>query len=71
MTPEKDYQQRSLKTLADFLRRCSKPLPVSTAFFQAQEANSITPTGYNPVVAAGLSPEMPYVCLSACAHGRR
>jgi len=63
MTPDKDYQQRSLKTLADFLRRCSKPLPVSTAFFEAQEANSITPTGYIPVVAAGLSPEMPYVCL--------
>jgi hypothetical protein len=39
MTPEKDYQQRSVKTLGDFLRRCSKPLPVSTAFFEAQVAN--------------------------------
>lgn len=69
MIPEKDYQQRSLKTLADFLRRCSKPLPVSTAFFEAQEANSITPTGYIPVVAAGLSPEMPYVCLRVPTGG--
>lgn len=69
MTPEKDYQQRSLKTLADFLRRCSKPLPVSTAFFEAQEANSITPSGYIPVVASGLSPEMPYVCLRVPTGG--
>lgn len=69
MTPEKDYQQRSLKTLGDFLRRCSKPLPVSTAFFEAQEANSLTPSGYIPVVAAGLSPEMPYVCLRVPTGG--
>jgi len=59
MTPERDYQLRSLKTLGDFLRRCSKPLPVSTAFFEVQEASSITPSGYVPVVALGLSPEMP------------
>ena len=69
MTPEKDYQQRSLKTLADFLRRCSKPLPVGTAFFEAQEANSITPSSYIPVMAPGLSLEMPYVCLRVPTGG--
>ena len=53
MTPERDHQLRSLKTLGDFLRRCSKPLPVSTAFFEVQEASSITPSGSVPVVASG------------------
>lgn len=69
MTPEKDYQLRSLKTLGDFLRRCSKHGKVSQAFFEAQEANSVTPTGYIPVVAAGLSTEMPYVCLRVPTGG--
>lgn len=69
MTAGKDYQQRSLKTLADFLRRCSKPMPVSTAFFEAQEANSIAPSGYLSVRAADLSPEMPYICLRVPTGG--
>jgi type III restriction enzyme len=69
MTPEKDYQLRSLKTLGDFLRRCSKHGHVPQAFFEAQEANSITPSGYIPVVAAGLSTEMPYVCLRVPTGG--
>lgn len=69
MTPEKDYQQRSLKTLGDFLRGCSKHGKVAQAFFEAQEANKIPPSGYIPVVAAGLSTEMPYVCLRVPTGG--
>ena len=69
MTPEKEYQQRSLKTLGDFLRGCSKHGKVAQAFFEAQEANKILPSGYIPVVAAGLSTEMPYVCLRVPTGG--
>ena len=59
MTPEKEYQQRSLKTLRDFLRGGSKHGKVAQAFFEAQEANKVPPSGYIHVVAAGLSTEMP------------
>ena len=69
MTPEKDYQQRSLKTLADFLRRCYKHGKVAQAFFEAQEANKISPSNYIPVLAPGLSMEMPYVCLRVPTGG--
>ena len=65
----KDYQQRVLGSLRDFLNHVSRGAPLSQAFHDVQLANNRPPAPYIPVVAAGLRPEMPYVCLRVPTGG--
>jgi len=59
----KDYQTRTLDSLRDFLRQCSKDGRPETAFQEMQVRNGRFPVPYIPVHTSGLRPEMPYVCL--------
>ena len=65
----KDYQRRVLGSLRDFLNHVSRGVPLSQAFHEVQLANDRPPAPYIPVIAAGLRPEMPYVCLRVPTGG--
>jgi type III restriction enzyme len=65
----KDYQTRVLGTLSDFFRECSRLGRPAEAFQAAQERQGRLPLPYLPVVAEGLAPEMPYVCLRVPTGG--
>ncbi len=65
----KDYQRRVLASLRDFLNHVSRGVPLSQAFYDVQLANDRPPAPYIPVIAAGLRPEMPYVCLRVPTGG--
>ncbi len=65
----KDYQRRVLGSLRDFLNYVSRGVPLNQAFHDVQLANNRPPAPYLPVVAAGLRPEMPYVCLRVPTGG--
>lgn len=65
----KDYQTRVLDSLRDFFRQCSKDGRPEAAFQAVQLRNGRTPAPYIPVSAAGLTPEMPYVCLRVPTGG--
>ena len=65
----KDYQRRVLASLRDFLNHISRGVPLSQAFYDVQVANDRPPAPYIPVVAAGLRPEMPYICLRVPTGG--
>ena len=65
----KDYQNRVLDSLRDFLRQCSKDRRPESAFQAVQLRNNAPPVPYIPVQAAGLAPGMPYVCLRVPTGG--
>jgi type III restriction enzyme len=65
----KDYQRRVLASLREFLNQVSRGVPVTQAFQEVQLANDRPPVPYFPAVAAGLRPEMPYVCLRVPTGG--
>ena len=65
----KDYQRRVLASLREFLNHASRGVPLSQAFQEIQLANDRPPAPYLPAAAAGLRPEMPYVCLRVPTGG--
>lgn len=65
----KDYQQRVLDSLRDFLRQCARDRHPSAAFQRALERNAAPMLPYIPVAASGLEAEMPYVCLRVPTGG--
>ena len=65
----KDYQQRVLDSLREFLQRCSRERSPSGAFQRVLEKNGSQIVPYIPVPASGLEPEMPYVCLRVPTGG--
>jgi type III restriction enzyme len=65
----KDYQQRVLDSLREFLQRCSRERSPSAAFQRVLEKNGSQIVPYIPVPASGLEPEMPYVCLRVPTGG--
>ncbi len=65
----KDYQQRVLDSLRDFLRQCARDGRPEEAFKLAQVRNGLYPVPYLSVSAAGLKPDMPYVCLRVPTGG--
>ncbi len=65
----KDYQQRVLDSLRDFLRQCARERNPSAAFQRALERNGGQISPYIPVAASGLEPDMPYVCLRVPTGG--
>jgi type III restriction enzyme len=65
----KDYQIRVLDSLRDFFRQCSKDGRPDAAYQAVQIVNARQPVPYIPVHAAGLKPDMPYVCLRVPTGG--
>jgi type III restriction enzyme len=65
----KDYQQRVLDSLRDFLRQCARERHPGSAFQRALERNGGQIAPYIPVAASGLQPDMPYVCLRVPTGG--
>lgn len=65
----KDYQERVLTSLSGFFRQCSHDGHPADAFRAAQLKNGRNPAPYIPVVATGLSREMPYACLRVPTGG--
>ena len=65
----KDYQQRVLDSLRDFLRQCARDGRPEEAFKLAQVRNGLYPVPYLSVSAVGLKPDMPYVCLRVPTGG--
>ncbi len=65
----KDYQKRVLTSLSGFFRQCSRDGHPEAAFQAVQRKNGRNPAPYIPVVATGLSREMPYACLRVPTGG--
>jgi type III restriction enzyme len=65
----KDYQQRVLDSLRDFLRQCARERNPGAAFQRALERNGGQILPYISVAASGLEPDMPYVCLRVPTGG--
>ncbi|MBK8581559.1 MAG: DEAD/DEAH box helicase family protein [Flavobacteriales bacterium] len=65
----KDYQIRVLDTLRKFLHSVSRSGDPGIAFRGHQHAVGPRAFGYIPVQAAGLSSNMPYVCLRVPTGG--
>lgn len=65
----KDYQDRVLASLETFFRQCAKDGRPEAAFQAVQLRNNTPPVPYLPVAVAGLSSEMPYVCLRVPTGG--
>lgn len=65
----KDYQTRVLDSLRDFFRQCSKDGNPKAAFDAVQLKNGAQLSPYIPVQAAGMKPDMPYVCLRVPTAG--
>lgn len=65
----KDYQIRALGSLQTFFRLCSKGEPPAAAFEKVQRENGLVPDRYLSVAAAGLAPDLPYVCLRVPTGG--
>lgn len=65
----KPYQNRVLGSLRSFLRDCSAGKPLYQAFHDVLAANEFPEVNYFPVVASGLGPDMPYVCLRVPTGG--
>lgn len=65
----KDYQERVLDTLRNYLRDVSRHGDPAMAFQRHQHAIGPRTFGYHPVQAEGLSPQMPYVCLRVPTGG--
>ncbi len=65
----KPYQDRVLDSLDKFLKRCSAGDELHTAFHGVLVENEFPEVPYIPVVAEGLAPRMPYVCLRVPTGG--
>ena len=65
----KDYQQRVLDSLRDFLRQCARERNPGAAFQRVLERNGGQIFPYIPVAASGLEPDMPYGCLRVPTGG--
>lgn len=64
----KAYQRRALESLGKFLSRCADGVAPAEAFAAVQKEMGAPPQEYRPN-AAGLPPEMPYVCLRVPTGG--
>jgi len=64
----KSYQQRVLDSLLEFFKLCSKTGQPAEAF-AAVTAQNGNDSLYLPIRAAGLEPDMPYVCLRVPTGG--
>jgi type III restriction enzyme len=65
----KDYQERVLDTLRNYMRATSRTGDPSMAFREYQRGFGARINQYFPVQAAGLSLSMPYVCLRVPTGG--
>ena len=65
----KEYQYRVLDSLAAFFRICSKTGSPSDAFATVTPTNGSPSSRYLPILAAGLKPDMPYICLRVPTGG--
>ena len=65
----KPYQERVLASLRAFLHGCGSGREPGDAYRSVLEANGGAAVPYIPVVAAGLAPQMPYVCLRVPTGG--
>ncbi len=65
----KGYQQRVLDSLRDFFRLTARGGDPASAFRDLTTRNFREPMPYLPVSAAGLTPDMPYVCLRVPTGG--
>lgn len=65
----KNYQARVLSSLRTFLRQCSKDGRPEAAFQAVLLQNNQPPTPYIPVQSAGLTPDMPYICIRVPTGG--
>jgi len=69
MISPKEYQNRVLGSLRNFLHACGNGDAPAKAFHAVATSNGGQFFEYQPVRAAGLSPEMPYVCLRVPTGG--
>jgi len=65
----KNYQNRVLDSLREFLRQCSKYGDPAAAFQHVQLRNYGQSQHYVPVQMLGLTSGMPYVCLRVPTGG--
>ena len=65
----KDYQSRVLESLRDFFRIAAREQNPEPAFREITARTFGTATPYIPVSAAGMKPQMPYVCLRVPTGG--
>jgi type III restriction enzyme len=65
----KDYQERVLGSLRDFLKSCARTLDPARAFHDVTARVYGEPLTYIRASAAGLPAEMPYVCLRVPTGG--
>ena len=65
----KNYQYRVLDSLTAFFHRCSKTGSPSDAFTAVTQQNGSGIKQYLPMLAAGLKPDMPYICLRVPTGG--
>jgi len=65
----KDYQNRVLDSLREFFRQCSKTGSPAEAFAAVAGQNGNANGQYIPILASGLKPDMPYVCLRVPTGG--
>lgn len=65
----KDYQKRVLESLREFLRQCARGESPQEAFKAVHLQNGSYIDPYIPVPAAGLKPDMPYVCIRVPTGG--
>lgn len=69
MISPKEYQNRVLGSLRDFLHACGNGESPAQAFHAVVSSNGGPYFEYQPVHASSLSPEMPYVCLRVPTGG--
>ncbi len=65
----KDYQSRVLESLKDFFRIAARTQNPETAFREITARTFGNASPYIPVSAAGMEPQMPYVCLRVPTGG--
>lgn len=65
----KDYQLRVLESLRDFFRIAARLQNPESAFREITERTFGAALPYIPVCAAGMKPQMPYVCLRVPTGG--
>jgi type III restriction enzyme len=69
MITPKDYQTRVLDSLRDFFRQAARDRDPDPAFREVTQRTFGVAMPYVRVSAAGLKPEMPYVCLRVPTGG--
>ena len=65
----KNYQSRVLESLRDFFRSAAREQNPEPAFREITARTFGQPSPYIPVSAAGMKPQMPYVCLRVPTGG--